>query len=269
MAFSFTVVIFVDSLRWLTTHASGSIIARFYTAGSDPATAQLIPYGPAVIINVLWFASLILTFTSCLMCHLNLQWLQEFRNEPQFDAENQVAFRQMRYDTLCRWRFFELCDIIPLMLPLASVIWFTGLIILLWELDRHHDAYIFIVGFGILITYSTFTALHPLWCLFVARQNGLSSGLSPFRSPFSWFFFKSVRRLVKPTPKYGSTRQGIKRCKRGAPGAGYCCATPDRPTRPGLLRSMSSSQLDGSRKIAQTYCTHIMPKLSILSSLVP
>ncbi|KAM6503659.1 hypothetical protein JOM56_000602 [Amanita muscaria] len=189
-----------DSYKWVTKNTPYSYIFRFCVGNlthqpPDNDGAVFIPNNAAVTIVALWAVSLVSISASLLMCHLSYQWLREFVNSPQFSYKNQLAFRQIRYDSLCRRGLFNICDIIPILLPLSVTLSTVGLVMFLSQLN-HPDAYVFLGVSCVLFVYYFIVALHPLYCFLKAPQNSLTSELSPFRSPSSWFFFKLGNWLI-------------------------------------------------------------------------
>ena len=181
--------IIFDSFKWLF-NSNGSFIANRL---SPRSTGAFLPYRTALIINALWFSSLILSVSTLLLSCVCHRSLEGFLGRPQFDAKHLLAFRQMRYNSMRRCRIFDICDAAHLMIPLAFVISFSGVIILSKSL-QHPDLFVIVGALSAVLFFFLAMGLHPLfWSLF-ARH--FISSFSPFNSPFSWLLFKLGHSLL-------------------------------------------------------------------------
>ncbi|KAF9473403.1 hypothetical protein BDN70DRAFT_817287 [Pholiota conissans] len=85
-------------------------------------------------VNGLWFAALACSLSAALVSMLAKQWIQPAPNvsgSPQFRARK----RQWRYAQLKRWHVHGVINALPLLLHAALLLFFAGIIVLLWSGD--------------------------------------------------------------------------------------------------------------------------------------
>ncbi|RPD61518.1 hypothetical protein L227DRAFT_546481 [Lentinus tigrinus ALCF2SS1-6] len=106
-----------------STHAATSV---------DLTRAQFHAPASAVWLNVLWFSSLVFSFGSALLALFVKQWI----NEAKVDGTSRQSarLRQYRLNGLVKWRVGTIVVIPPILLQLASVLFLSGLLVLLWTL---------------------------------------------------------------------------------------------------------------------------------------
>lgn len=88
------------------------------------------PFEPSlndIRVNVLWFASLILSLITASFGILVKQWLREYMAVENPSPRARLRVRHVRYPELRRWRVFEIAAILPLLLQLALGLFFLGL----------------------------------------------------------------------------------------------------------------------------------------------
>ena len=89
----------------------------------------------AVWLNALWFSSLVFSLAAASFGLMVKQWLSEFSFGLSGRSRHVSRLRQLRLNSLERWRVKEIVNILPVLLQLASGLFFTGLLVLLWSLD--------------------------------------------------------------------------------------------------------------------------------------
>lgn len=178
-----------DSYKWLSDDDSSFIASTL----SPRSTSSFLPHRTALIINALWFTSLVLSVSTILMSYVCQRSLEWFLGRPQFGAKHLLAFRQKRYNTMRRYRIFDICDGAHLMIPLAFLISFSGVILLIKSLNRP-DLFVIVGALSVVLFFFLAMGLQPfLWSLF-ARH--FISSFSPLNSPISWLLFKFGHSLV-------------------------------------------------------------------------
>ena len=90
----------------------------------------------AVWLNALWFASLICSLSAASVGIMVKQWLNEFNSGLSGKSRQIARLRQLRLNSLERWRVKEIVAILPVLLQVASALFFAGLLVLLWQLNR-------------------------------------------------------------------------------------------------------------------------------------
>lgn len=90
----------------------------------------------AIWINCLWFLSLILSLAAAFFGILAKQWLREYMkwNTSLGDPKENVLVRQIRFEAWKEWHLDTTLSFIPGMLEMAVVLFFIGLVILLWTI---------------------------------------------------------------------------------------------------------------------------------------
>ncbi|KAJ7484220.1 hypothetical protein FB451DRAFT_1554801 [Mycena latifolia] len=142
-----------------------------------------------VCINALWFSSLVLSLNTVLGAILAKQWLSEYELvtcSTSKSPQEQVPLRQLKFDSLGRWRVTTIIDYLPLQLIFALFLFFAGLVYLVWTLNA-----------TVAIITSVWVALSAL-CFLSTTFLPSFFDLCAFCSPQSWFFFylsKQIRRV--------------------------------------------------------------------------
>ncbi|RPD63442.1 hypothetical protein L227DRAFT_651080 [Lentinus tigrinus ALCF2SS1-6] len=124
----------------------------------DPTPAPPPRY--AVWLNALWFSSLIFSLSAASIGIMVKQWLNEYNAGLTGTPREIARLRQLRMDSLKRWRVKEIIAMLPVLLQIASALFFAGLLVLLWQLDRT----VAIVGsvlIGLLVIFSLATIILP------------------------------------------------------------------------------------------------------------
>ncbi|KAF8998834.1 hypothetical protein BDQ17DRAFT_1172809, partial [Cyathus striatus] len=146
--FSAAVTTFVvDSYKNLDTDQEATMVQlltrissqldHIVTNGSNQIPSLPVAQSPpptAIRVNIAWFLSLTLSLTTVLIGIICLQWLREYErygNQPHKDA---LMLRQMRYDGLKMWYLPAIISSIPVLLQIALVLFFVGIIDQLWTL---------------------------------------------------------------------------------------------------------------------------------------
>lgn len=142
---------------------------------------------------MLWFSSLVFSLVSASLAILVKQWLQEYSAAISSQPRERTRIRQYRFDGLVRWRVNRIIMLLPLLLQIALILFFAGLLVLLWSLN--------IVVAGIV------TVLIAIWIafwLFTIVVPALHVDC-PYKSSEAWGFFgflQSTRRLYVISAAY-------------------------------------------------------------------
>ena len=143
----------IESYKWLQqqpddTHTAIlsqiSIQLNSFTVNANfvnstaPAVPQVVaPFkasGFAVRLNTLWFSSLVCSLLSASLGLLVKQWLREYLAGSSNISRESIRIRQYRYDGMRRWRVPEIILCLPILLQAALLLFFIGLLDLLWTL---------------------------------------------------------------------------------------------------------------------------------------
>ncbi|KAF8894368.1 hypothetical protein CPB84DRAFT_1295632 [Gymnopilus junonius] len=138
-------------------------------------------------VNGLWFAALACSLSGALVCMLAKQWIQPLPNISG-SPKHRARQRQRRHTQLQSWHVFAVISALPLLLHISLLLFFAGVIILLWSGDIAIMAstftivalaYIFYLGsIWMSLAYPDFPYQHPIteqlrrW---MARQTARST----------------------------------------------------------------------------------------------
>ncbi|EEB94542.1 hypothetical protein MPER_06628, partial [Moniliophthora perniciosa FA553] len=215
--FSAVVTAFViESYQWVdedpadTTVALLTQLISVQVNGSQSAflePTQFKPDASSIRINVFWFLSLIFSLTSALFGLLCKQWVREHQRDTMTRTPGEaLALRQLRRDSLEKWKVPSFLSALPILLEIALLFFFVGVLDLLWS--RH------LVPFTVCLVAISFsaglyflTALLPT--LMVPRDqksdivnrhfDRLSYQLiCPYKSPQAWLVYRLSRTLLRP-----------------------------------------------------------------------
>ena len=145
-------------------------------------------------INVVWFLSLTVSLTTVLVGILCLQWLREFQRDATLSHKDAVALRQMRYEGLTEWYVPGILSILPLLLQLSLVLFFIGLLDLLWSINTFVAACVSAV-IGMVMLFLIVTTALPALQRASTRDKHLRVPQCPYKSPQSWLFYRAGRRF--------------------------------------------------------------------------
>ena len=124
----------------------------------DPTPLPAPPY--AVWLNTLWFASLICSLSAASVGIMVKQWLNEYSSGLSGKSRQIARLRQLRLNSLQKWRVKKIVAVLPVLLQIASALFFAGLLVLLWQLNRT-VAITATCLIGALMVFSLFTIFLP------------------------------------------------------------------------------------------------------------
>ncbi|ESK89191.1 hypothetical protein Moror_5198 [Moniliophthora roreri MCA 2997] len=164
----------------------------------------------SVRINCYWFLSLVLSLTSGLFALLCKQWLREhIRDTPTRTPSEALALSYMRSESLRRWGVPSFLSALPILLEVALLLFFAGVLDLL--LSLHNVPFILVsVVIGISAGLYFLTALLPTLAIqpkgfFHAPDWGDISPpgwICPYKSPQAWAVYSLVCSVMKPVLRF-------------------------------------------------------------------
>jgi len=144
-----------------------------------------------VQINVLYFVSLALALSVSSVCILGKQWIREYQKDLSVSSRDAIRVRQARFDSLEAWKVPQIMAALPVVLLIALMLFFSGLLIQLWNVSDHTTAAMVSIVVSLTVTLVIITTIVPAY---VSMKPRLSS-FAPFRSPQAWIFFVFYRQI--------------------------------------------------------------------------
>jgi len=153
--------------------------------------SNFTPNAYDVQINVLYFISLTLALSVSSVCILGKQWIREYQRDLSVSPCDAARVRQMRFESLQRWKVPQIMAALPVILLLALMLFFAGLLVQLWNVSDRTTAAAVLVIVALTILLVIVTTVVPAW---VSLRHDHSL-FAPFRSPQAWIVLYVVRRL--------------------------------------------------------------------------
>jgi len=144
-----------------------------------------------VQINVLYFISLTLALSVSSVCILGKQWIREYQKDIAVSPCDAARVRQMRFDSLQRWKVPQIMAALPVILLVALMLFFAGLLVQLWNISDRTTAAAVLVIVALTVLLVIVTTIVPAW---VSLRHDYSV-FAPFRSPQAWVVFYIVRQI--------------------------------------------------------------------------
>ncbi|KAK7013610.1 hypothetical protein VNI00_019476 [Paramarasmius palmivorus] len=215
----------IESYQWLQEDPEDTtviILMQIFhqlNASSIPEPESFIPEASSIRINCFWFLSLIFSLTSALFGLLCKQWLREHqRDVPTRTPGEDLALRQLRRDSFEKWGVASFLSALPILLEIALMFFFVGVLDLLWTL---HPILFGICFTAILLSVGLYFLTTVLPTITIPRdqkfiQTWLDRELRrpyhdvgrlahqficPYKSPQAWAVYKFFTLLPKPLLK--------------------------------------------------------------------
>ncbi|KAI0688773.1 hypothetical protein C8T65DRAFT_114199, partial [Cerioporus squamosus] len=147
-----------------------------------------------VWLNALWFSSLIFSLSAASVGIMVKQWLNEYNSGLSGTSRQVARLRQLRLKSLQRSRVKEIVNTLPVLLQIASALFFAGLLVLLWQLN-HTVAAVGTVLVGVLIIFSVFTIILPCFTTRCSYLSPPSRALFEITRPLRSFIYLCRRQL--------------------------------------------------------------------------
>lgn len=139
----------------------------------------------AIRVNVLWFASIVLSLSSASIGILVKGWLREYLAMPYTAPLDRLRAREYRRSALDKWRVLEIAAILPLLLQIALGLFFIGLC---YFSAAVHDS----------IRYTTFPLVIGWACFFLLTTVApLVSPRCPYKTTFLVDFLRYTRMTFR------------------------------------------------------------------------
>uniref|UniRef100_A0A0W0EWC8 DUF6535 domain-containing protein n=1 Tax=Moniliophthora roreri TaxID=221103 RepID=A0A0W0EWC8_MONRR len=210
----------IESYQWLSEDPEDTTIVlltqisqqlrdpNMNVTRSDSETFH--PDASLVLINCFWFLSLILALMSGLLALLCKQWLREHTRDTHTRTVTEaLALRQLRRDSLEKWRVPQLVATTPVLLEVALLLFFAGLLDLAWTRNLAVFA-ICMVAVGLGAGFYIVTAVLPLITnMYTDLHHGRDEILPfcficPYKSPQALAVYHSSCIILRQLPFLGS-----------------------------------------------------------------
>ena len=179
----------IKLLEEISAKLNGNVQTRGLEQPLTLATG-VVPFSApfsAVVINSLWFVSLVAALSSAFIGILVKQWLREYMRPISITPIDGLSLRQIHYQALKDWGVIEILSFLPLLLQSSLALFLIGLLYFLWTL---HNVVASILTAVIAVVFVFYTATTVLPAL---RPS------CPYKSPQSWLFLRttsSVNNLI-------------------------------------------------------------------------
>ncbi|KAK7037838.1 hypothetical protein VNI00_010799 [Paramarasmius palmivorus] len=176
------------------------------SSDSNPFT----PDASTIRINCFWLLSLIFSLTSALFGLLCKQWIREYQREPPTRSPGEaLALRQLRRDSFDKWGVPGFLSALPILLEIALLLFFAGILDLLWGLHRIPFV-VSLVAVGLSAGLYIVTTLLPTLTIPKDQKYDIAHGhferlsyqfICPYKSPQSRLFYRFVCKVLHPLSK--------------------------------------------------------------------
>ncbi|KAI0674557.1 hypothetical protein C8Q78DRAFT_966328 [Trametes maxima] len=183
-----------DTLVSMLAQISGqlnsfSVNPSFVNTTQPTSAAGLVPSFTAgafaIRLNAWWFSALVCSLLAASLGLQVKQWLREYLAGSSSISRESIRIRQFRHEGLRRWHVPEIILILPMLLQVALVLFFAGLLDLLWSLHP--------------VVAGVVTAIVAVALLFVAMTS-LAPPLyadCPYKSPQSWLLCMLIQYVKR------------------------------------------------------------------------
>ncbi|ESK80906.1 hypothetical protein Moror_1331 [Moniliophthora roreri MCA 2997] len=222
----------IESYQWLSEDPADATVALLMQISAQLNASQSIPAERppfeadifSIRVNCFWFLSLILSLTSALFGLLCKQWLREHQRDTQTRTPGEeLALRQLRRESFEKWGVSSFLSALPILLEVALMLFFAGVLDLLWNRNRTPFAICFVTVMVSTGLYFVTTALPTLTVPSNQRGkiwnwefNELSyQFVCPYKSPQAWGVYYLSCKLFRLLSRYGRIGNFLYKRARG------------------------------------------------------
>lgn len=160
------------------------------TVLSSSDSPSFEPTPKAIRINVLWFASLVVSLSTASFAIQVKQWLRAYLSLATSSPQGRLRLRHFRRTGLETWKVFEIAAILPLLLQVALGLCFIGLCFFTASIHSSIGN----TTLPLVIAWGVFSFLATIWPAFSAR--------CPYKTPAMKTVTTSVRtNIYQPTAR--------------------------------------------------------------------
>jgi len=193
----------IESCRWLSQNPEDATVTLLAEISAklngniptrrleEPLTlaTDVVPFSAplsAIVINCLWFVSLVAALSSAFIGILVKQWLREYMRPVSTTPIDALSLRQLHYQALKDWGVVEIISFLPLLLQFSLALFLVGLLYFLWTLHSVVAGILTSVVATVFIFYTATTVL-----------PALQHSSCPYKSPQSWLFLHTMLSINK------------------------------------------------------------------------
>ncbi|KAF8183388.1 hypothetical protein BJ912DRAFT_928150 [Pholiota molesta] len=190
-----------DANTWLLQQ----ILIELHNANTQNTAALNVPlpsppvFSPSatdVRVNVFWFMSLALSLATVVVGILCTQWIREYERDPPLDPKEALPLRQIRHEGLITWKVPEILSILPVLLHSSLVLFFAGLLDLLWSVNHTVATFVTLIS-GIVFLFIVATTILPALQMLFVKDMRLHTSQCAYKSAQSWLVHRIVTFIVK------------------------------------------------------------------------
>ncbi|KAK7051407.1 hypothetical protein VNI00_004907 [Paramarasmius palmivorus] len=210
----------VESYQWLSEDPKDTAVILLtqisHQLNGTHFASDRTPFSPeasSIRINCFWFLSLIFSLTSALFGLLCKQWLREYqRDVPTRTAAESLALKQLRRDSFEKWGVASFLSALPILLELALLCFFVGVLDLLWTLHSvpfgiSFTAIVVSVGLYFVTTFLPMITIPCDQSSFLEHHQFAKLAyqfVCPYKSPQAWAVYKLFTKITKPLLRFPS-----------------------------------------------------------------
>ncbi len=199
------------ALQQISVQLSSFSVTPPFVNSTQPIVSQALSPAPpaprwAVWLNVLWFSSLIFSLSAASVGIMVKQWLNEHMAGLNGDSHHFARLRQLRLQNLERWHVAGIVTILPVLLQIALVLFFGGLLVWLWNINPD-VATVASALVGLLLVFTIGSSMIPIFradCCFLSPPvYAFYNLMRPARATafhlrrLMWKGLCRIRRLLK------------------------------------------------------------------------
>ncbi|KAF9472741.1 hypothetical protein BDN70DRAFT_440589 [Pholiota conissans] len=161
-----------------------------------PTRPVFTPSGTDIRVNVFWFMSLALSLATVVVGILCTQWIREYERDPPLDPKEALTLRQIRHEGLLTWKVPEILSVLPVLLHSSLVLFFAGLLDLLWSLNHTVAIFVTLIS-GVVFFFIVATTVLPTLQMLFVKDMRLRTSQCAYKSAQSWLVHRIVTFIVK------------------------------------------------------------------------
>lgn len=159
-------------------------------------SVEFRPSARAIRVNTYWFLSISISLSAALIGLMCKQWVRQYERDASLPPMECIRLRQLRYGGFQQWCVFEIHGALPVLLQIAVILFFVGLLDKLWGTNRTVAVWVTLIV-GLLFSFIVLTMVLPVFYY----ASGLTAGRlypCPYKTPQAFAmlnFIYSLKRL--------------------------------------------------------------------------